>query len=179
MLITNLDNLTLREKCSNMEFVLVRIFLYLYWILENTNQKKLHIWTLFTQCYLNLLPYTLQYPVKTTILILENRNPIWRSRPEVFCKKLLLNFFAKLTRKHLSRSSIILISLHVVSLQLYQKEMARLSFSCDFWELFHNIFFAKHIQVVTSSQRICDLNWTCVRISNMWTMRRVISIKVW
>ena len=178
MLITNLDNPTLREKFSNMEFVLVRIFLYLYWILENTNQKKLHIWTLFTQCYLNLLPYTLQYPVKTTILILENRNPIRRSRPEVFSKKLLLKFLAKLTRKHLSRS-IILIKLHVVSLQLYQKEMARSSFSCDFCELFHNTFFAKHTQVVASAQRICDLNWTCVRISNMWTMRRVISIKVW
>ena len=29
---------------------LVRIFLYLDWIQEDTDQKKLRIWTLFTQC---------------------------------------------------------------------------------------------------------------------------------
>ena len=40
---------TLREKCPNTEFFLVRIFPYLDWIRENTNQKKLRIWTLFTQ----------------------------------------------------------------------------------------------------------------------------------
>ena len=34
---------TRREKCSNTEFFLVRIFLY-------SDQKKLRIWTLFTQC---------------------------------------------------------------------------------------------------------------------------------
>ena len=33
----------LREKCPNTEFFLVCIFL------ENTDQKKLRIWTLFTQ----------------------------------------------------------------------------------------------------------------------------------
>ena len=50
---------SLREKCPNKEFFLVRIFLYSDWILrkspfsvqiqENTEQKKLRIWTLFTQ----------------------------------------------------------------------------------------------------------------------------------
>ena len=30
---------TLREKCPNTEFFLVRIFLYLDWIQENTDQK--------------------------------------------------------------------------------------------------------------------------------------------
>ena len=34
---------TLHEKCPNTEFFLIRIFLY-------SDQKKLHIWTLFTQC---------------------------------------------------------------------------------------------------------------------------------
>ena len=34
---------TLREKCPNKEFFLVCIFLY-------SDQKKLRIWTLFTQC---------------------------------------------------------------------------------------------------------------------------------
>ena len=35
------------EKCPNTEFFLVRIFLYLDWIQENTDQKKLRIWILF------------------------------------------------------------------------------------------------------------------------------------
>ena len=34
---------TLREKCPNTEFFLIGIFLY-------SDQKKLRIWTLFTQC---------------------------------------------------------------------------------------------------------------------------------
>ena len=45
--------LTLREKCANTEFFLVRIFPQSDWIrrdTEHTNQKKLRIWTLFTQC---------------------------------------------------------------------------------------------------------------------------------
>ena len=55
--------LSLDEKCSNTKFFLVRIFLYSewirrftlftpywVWIQENTDQKKLRIWILFTQC---------------------------------------------------------------------------------------------------------------------------------
>ena len=40
---------TLREKCPNTELFLVRIFLYSVPIQENTDQKQLLIWTLFTQ----------------------------------------------------------------------------------------------------------------------------------
>ena len=40
------SKLTLREKCSNTEFFLVRIFLY-------SGQKNFLIWTLFTQCRLH------------------------------------------------------------------------------------------------------------------------------
>ena len=42
---------SLREKCPNTEFFLVRTFLYLdsVQIQENMDQKKLRIWTLFTQ----------------------------------------------------------------------------------------------------------------------------------
>ena len=40
----------LYKNCPNTEFFLVRIFLYSVRIQENTNQKKLRIWTLFTQC---------------------------------------------------------------------------------------------------------------------------------
>ena len=42
--------LSLREKCPNTEFFPVRIFLYSFLIQENTDQKKLRIWTLFTLC---------------------------------------------------------------------------------------------------------------------------------
>ena len=55
--------MSLREKCPNKEIFLVRVFLYLIEygnlirkslysvrIQENTDQKKLRIWTLFTQC---------------------------------------------------------------------------------------------------------------------------------
>ena len=31
--------LSLREKCPNAQFILVRIFLYSHWIQENTDQK--------------------------------------------------------------------------------------------------------------------------------------------
>ena len=60
--------LPLRKKCPNTKFFLVRIFLYSDWIRrlrskspypvriqENTDQKKLRIWTLFTQCSLFLI----------------------------------------------------------------------------------------------------------------------------
>ena len=49
-------DLVLREKCPNTEFVLVHIFLHSHWMRspysvrmgENTDQKKLRIWTHFT-----------------------------------------------------------------------------------------------------------------------------------
>ena len=43
------ERITLREKFPNTKFFLVRIFPYSIRIRENTDQKKLHIWTLFTQ----------------------------------------------------------------------------------------------------------------------------------
>ena len=46
--------ITLREKCPNTELSLVRIFLQSVRIRENTDQNKLRIWTLFTQCLLLL-----------------------------------------------------------------------------------------------------------------------------
>ena len=47
----NLLRATLHEKCPNTELFLDRIFLYSARIQENTDQKKLRIWTLFTQCF--------------------------------------------------------------------------------------------------------------------------------
>ena len=43
---------TLREKCPHTEFFLVHIFPYSVRMWENTDQKKLHIWTVFTQCWI-------------------------------------------------------------------------------------------------------------------------------
>ena len=45
-----IKSMTLREKCPNTDFFLVRIFLYSVQIQENADQKKLRIWQLFTQC---------------------------------------------------------------------------------------------------------------------------------
>ena len=42
--------MTMREKCPNTEISLVRIFPHSDRMQENTDQKKLCIWTLFTQC---------------------------------------------------------------------------------------------------------------------------------
>ena len=41
-----------REKCPNIEFFLILIFLYSVRIQENTDQKKLRIWKRFAQCLL-------------------------------------------------------------------------------------------------------------------------------
>ena len=46
------ESLSLRGKCWNTEFFVVRIFLYSDWIQENTDQKILHSWTLFTLWWL-------------------------------------------------------------------------------------------------------------------------------
>ena len=43
---------TLREKCPKTGFFLVRIFLYSVQIQKNADQKKLRLWTLFTQCFI-------------------------------------------------------------------------------------------------------------------------------
>ena len=40
----------MHKKCRNTEFFLVRIFLYSVQIEENADQKKVCVWTLFTQC---------------------------------------------------------------------------------------------------------------------------------
>ena len=53
-------------KVSKYGVFLVRIFLYSDWIQENANQKKLRIWTLFTQYSLvsyELTAITSKYPV--------------------------------------------------------------------------------------------------------------------
>ena len=45
-----INSITMREKCRNTELFLVHTFLYSHWAQENTDQKKLRIWTVFKQC---------------------------------------------------------------------------------------------------------------------------------
>ena len=79
-------NVSLREKCPNTTFFLVRIILYLDWIsvfTPNTGkygpEKTPYLGT-FTQCLSNYYQKQL---------------------PEVFCKKRVLKIFGNFTEKHL------------------------------------------------------------------------------
>ena len=46
---------SLRENCPNTEFLPARIFLYSVLIHENKDQRKIRIWTFFTQWFPNFL----------------------------------------------------------------------------------------------------------------------------
>ena len=83
---------SLREKCPNTELFLVRIFLYSDWIQENTDQKKLRIWILLTQCQKVFLTN-----------ISEKDTKHGDSCPEVFWKVDFLKNLERLTGKHVCR----------------------------------------------------------------------------
>ena len=73
---------SLREKCPNTEFFLVRIFLYLDWMQENTDQKKLHIWRLFTQWFsfkIQVFQVGGPYHIETSQLICRAFAESWKS----------------------------------------------------------------------------------------------------
>ena len=76
--------ITLREKSVYTEFFLVRVFLY-------SNQKKLRIWTLFTQWKLKRLPLLLSSVQKGLNVTVLKRLII-----NQFCRKYLL-LFANIT----------------------------------------------------------------------------------
>ena len=94
---------TLHEKCPNPEFLLVRIAFYLDWIQENTDQKNLRIWTLFTQWQLagkeaifnnlskpielKLISTIWPYPAGSYMFKVSNRNT--RAKCEI-CSKLTI-----------------------------------------------------------------------------------------
>ena len=67
---------SLREKCQNREFFLVRIFPYLDWIRENTDQKKLCIWTFFEQWFF------VCYWLHCIINIMKNKSSMIWSQPK-------------------------------------------------------------------------------------------------
>ena len=88
----------LREKCPNREFFLTRIFLYSVRIQENTDQKKLRIWALFTQCWTAKLFLAIQIPNPLDTIISEiKKEIIERIKTE-------LKLFKVESAKHLSES---------------------------------------------------------------------------
>ena len=62
---------------------------------------------------------------------------LWNSRPEVFCKKVILKNFAKFTGKHLCQSHFFN---KVAGLRPVKKETLALVFSCEFCEISRNTF---------------------------------------
>ena len=60
---------SLREKCPNTEFSLVRIFPYSFRIRKSTDQKKVRIWTLFTQWVICEFQQT--QPRKSSVILLK------------------------------------------------------------------------------------------------------------
>ena len=113
-------------ECPNTEFFLVRIFLYSVQIYENTHQKKLCIWTLFTSCmwfyWYHVLPESsaINYwdrpsliknifsktCTKNSIKImwLKKLSKIGSSSRRCSVRKVVLKNFAKRTGKHLCQS---------------------------------------------------------------------------
>ena len=60
---------SLCKKCANTEIFLVRIFPYSVQIRKNTDQKKLHIWTLFSQWYKNIEKLQLVREMITQVVV--------------------------------------------------------------------------------------------------------------
>ena len=69
---------------------------------------------------------------------------VQKSRPEVFCKGVLKNT-VKFTGQ-LLHQSIFLIKLQALTCSLIKKETLLQVFSCEFWEVFKNIFFREDLQ---------------------------------
>ena len=64
------------------------------------------------------------------------------SRPEVFCKKLILRNFAKFTGKHLCQS----LFFNKVAGLMRKKGDSGTGVFCEFCEISKNIFFIEHLQ---------------------------------
>ena len=67
---------------------------------------------------------------------------VYRSRrSQMFYRRAVLKYFAKIHRKPLVFESFFLIELPALGLQLYQKKAPAQVFSCEFFENFRNTFF--------------------------------------
>ena len=73
----------------------------------------------------------------------------WSSRPEVFCKKGVLKYFANFTEKHLCQRPFY----NKVACWGLKKETVAQVFSCEFCEIFKKNFFYKTSLVAASETR--------------------------
>ena len=116
-ILTNLTDCTLCEKCPNKEFFW-SVFSYVrtehgelrskspysVWTQENTDQKKLLIWTLFTQWH----------PLILIWVSLQSLERPLRNRVKLHMKKLIKRFLLKTFRKHSCTIVKLLIAFKIV-----------------------------------------------------------------
>ena len=116
-------------------FFLVSIFLYSEWIQENTDQKKLCIWSLFTHC----LKKCFFFPINISVYIIHS---IFLEVVTQRCsmKKGVLTNFTKFTGKHLRQSLFF-------NYNFIKKETLAKVFSCEFCETSKNTFFTEYLWV--------------------------------
>ena len=103
LIFRKLNSAPLCQKCANLEFFLVRIFLHSIQIQENKDQKKLCIWTLFTHIYLISAVYVGK-PEKVFSLLIKAISNILIYIPPRFFGPLEDDFF--LSSKQLSDQCI-------------------------------------------------------------------------
>ena len=78
----------------------------------------------------------------------------------VFCKKVALTNFVKLTRKHLRYNLVFKEAAHLQSLTLSKKEIPRQMFSCEFCKISHNTFFKEPFgRLLLHKHSLCLLSY--------------------
>ena len=85
---------SLCEKCPNTEFLLFRIFPYSIQIRKNTDQKKLRIWTLFTQCLTILMIPRVDHKSAVFLLI----SQAWGTRSRFASHSKVIYHFLKINK---------------------------------------------------------------------------------
>ena len=78
----------------------------------------------------------------------ETSNISQKQPPEVFYKGVLKNF-TKFSEKHLCQSLLFNKVAGLRTASLLKKTLAQV-FSCEFWEIFKNNYFEKHLRMVAS-----------------------------
>ena len=149
---------SLREKCPNTEFFLVRIFLYSDLIQENTDHKnsvfgnfwrsesfieKILFYKLSVKIYQNAGCFGYQYLWKkcTNMEIFTSKK---QSHQRCSIRKAVLRNFAKIHRKHLPESFFNKVAgLRPQACNFIKKETLTQVFSCGFCEISKVVFFLR------------------------------------
>ena len=79
----------------------------------------------------------------------------------MFCKIYVLEISAKFMRKHLRRSLFFNKVAGFKATILFKKRIPTQAFSCEFWEIFKNVFFIEHLppQGFSTSPHNTTKNW--------------------